>query len=94
MPMQSGSSWRQAQPSTHARGRPIAQRQPFNAMDTSFRTSVSTTRSDHSDSTAEVENLLAQTGRQTGRNTNSNNFNANIAVPQRASAAQATPRGK
>ncbi|KAI0751306.1 hypothetical protein C8Q80DRAFT_565798 [Daedaleopsis nitida] len=68
--MQSGSAWRQPQSTTHTRGRQPAQRHPFSTTDGSFRTSVSTTRSDHSDSTAEVENLLAQTGAPRGRHGN------------------------
>ncbi|TBU42135.1 hypothetical protein BD309DRAFT_210997 [Dichomitus squalens] len=103
----SGSTWRQPQPANaHAhRGRQVAQRQPFSAMDGSYRTSVSTTRSDRSDSTAEVENLLAQTSRHThGRNTNLDPTNmqwsTNMsrvptaqAAPARTSTAQSTARG-
>ena len=91
--MPAGSTWRQPQP-THTRGRPAAQRQPFNgAMDHSFRTSVSTTRSDHSDSTTEVENLLAHTGRHGARNSNVHAFPgaAMQQLPQRVSTAQAAP---
>ncbi|TBU61354.1 hypothetical protein BD310DRAFT_921282 [Dichomitus squalens] len=102
----SGSTWRQPQPANaHAhRGRQVAQRQPFSAMDGSYRTSVSTTRSDRSDSTAEVENLLAQTSRHThGRNTNLDPTNmqwsTNMsrvptaqAAPARTSTAQSTAR--
>ena len=107
MSASSASTWRQPQPANaHAhRGRQMAQRQPFNAMDGSYRTSVSTTRSDRSDSTAEVENLLAQTSRHThGRNANIDTANtqrgANMsrvptaqATPARASTAQSTARG-
>ncbi|KAI0334818.1 hypothetical protein GY45DRAFT_1052361 [Cubamyces sp. BRFM 1775] len=66
-----GTAWRQPQAGTSRHG--AAQRQPFNAMDhRSFRTSAgSTARSEHSDSTVEVENLVANTGggRHGGRNT-------------------------
>ncbi|RPD74480.1 hypothetical protein L226DRAFT_75340 [Lentinus tigrinus ALCF2SS1-7] len=92
--MQSGSAWRQPQP-PHARGRPTAQRQPFSAMEGSFRTSVSTTRSDHSDSTAEVEALLAQTGRHPARNVHPVHGNAyNGQAPSRVSTAQGAPHSR
>ena len=107
MSASSASTWRQPQPANaHAhRGRQMAQRQPFNAMDGSYRTSVSTTRSDRSDSTAEVENLLAQTSRHThGRNANIDTANTQWgasmsrvptaqATPARAPTAQSTARG-
>ena len=89
MGMQQGSAWRQPQASSHARGRQPAQRQPFSAMDGSFRTSVSTTRSDHSDSTAEVENLLAHTGRSSARNANHNAFGGGM--QQRVPTGQPVP---
>lgn len=55
-----GATWRQPQAPV---ARHAAQRQPFSAMDMrSFRTSASTARSEHSDSTAEVEGLVNQTG--------------------------------
>ncbi|OBZ71896.1 E3 ubiquitin-protein ligase CCNB1IP1 [Grifola frondosa] len=54
MNMQQNTAWRQPQP---AQARHNPQRQPFSAMDRSFRTS--TTRSDQSDSTGEVERVLA-----------------------------------
>ena len=93
------STWRQPQPA-HMRGRQTAQRQPFGsgAADVSFRTSVSTTRSDHSDSTADIENLLAQTGRHGGRSGSDNPPNSNPQWPShmqgpRGSTAQGAPRG-
>ncbi|KAM5532411.1 hypothetical protein V8D89_013905 [Ganoderma adspersum] len=96
------AAWRQPQPATHVRGRQAAQRQPFSTMEGSYRTSVSTTRSDKSDSTAEVENLLAQTGRYghgPGRNPNAQ-WAMNIpqvqsahSTPARVSTAQAATRG-
>ncbi|KAI1792966.1 hypothetical protein LXA43DRAFT_301216 [Ganoderma leucocontextum] len=96
----STSTWRQPQPATHVRGRQAAQRHPFSAMDGSYRTSVSTARSDRSGSTAEVENLLAQTGRYAhARNPNaqwSNNMPQVQSVhstPARVSTAQAGARG-
>ena len=68
------------------------QRQPFSATEGSFRTSVSTTRSDHSDSTAEVEALLAQTGQRLPGNMNIGRNNAyGGQVASRVSTAQATP---
>ncbi|KAI0676821.1 hypothetical protein C8Q78DRAFT_47645 [Trametes maxima] len=66
-----GGAWRQ-QPQAPV-GRLVAQRQPFSAnpMDQrSFRTGgggSTSARSDRSDSTTEVENLIAQTGRHSGR---------------------------
>ena len=94
------AAWRQPQPVTHVRGRQAAQRQPFNTMEGSYRTSVSTTRSDKSDSTAEVENLLAQTGRYShGRNpnaqwpTNMPQVQTAHSTPVRVSTAQAATRG-
>ncbi|CDO74092.1 hypothetical protein BN946_scf185043.g142 [Trametes cinnabarina] len=83
------STWRQPQAPV-ARHAHTGQRHPFNAMDQrSFRTSASTARSDHSDSTAEVENLVASTsGRHGGRGTHG--ANAQWAVPQqRGSTSQA-----
>ncbi|OJT07345.1 hypothetical protein TRAPUB_1811 [Trametes pubescens] len=60
MPPGGGATWRQPQAPV---ARHAAQRQPFSAMDMrSFRTSASTARSEHSDSTAEVEGLVSQTG--------------------------------
>ena len=82
---QSSGTWRQPQ-LPHTRGRSTAQRQPFSGMDGSFRTSVSTTRSDRSDGTAEIENLLAQTG-HTPRNAPPNGFGG-AAMQQRATAGQ------
>ncbi|KAI0939068.1 hypothetical protein AcV5_000586 [Taiwanofungus camphoratus] len=62
--IQQGSAWRQPRP---VQPRHNAQRQPFNVMaDRSFRTN-STTRSDHSDSIGEVENLLGNSTRQSAR---------------------------
>lgn len=94
------ATWRQPQHANHVRGRQAAQRQPFSTMEGSYRTSVSTTRSDRSDSTAEVENLLAQTGRYAhGRNPNAQ-WSTNVpqvqtahSTPARVSTAQAATRG-
>lgn len=84
MGMPSSGAWRQPQ-APHARGRSTAQRQPFSGMDGSYRTSVSTTRSDRSDGTVEVENLLAQTG-HASKNAQLNGFGG--VMQQRVSTAQ------
>ncbi|KAI0829396.1 hypothetical protein BC628DRAFT_1131096 [Trametes gibbosa] len=78
------TTWRQPQAPIP---RHAAQRQPFSAMDQrSFRTSASTARSDRSDSTAEVEGLIAQTS---GRHGMRNNPHGQWAIPQqRAISAQ------
>ncbi|KAI0356722.1 hypothetical protein OH77DRAFT_229696 [Trametes cingulata] len=96
MGMQAGggmAQWRQPQAPV---ARHAAQRQPFNAMmdQRSFRTSGSTARSEHSDSTTEVENLIAQTGTRHGGRSNQGG-GAQWSVPQHriAGAQAAVPRG-
>ncbi|KAI0366384.1 hypothetical protein BV20DRAFT_652995 [Pilatotrama ljubarskyi] len=93
--MQSGggmAQWRQPQAPV---ARHAAQRHPFNTMDQrSFRTSGSTARSEHSDSTTEVENLIAHTGGRHGGRSNQGG-GAQWSVPQHriAGAQAALPRG-
>ncbi|KAH9943019.1 uncharacterized protein BXZ73DRAFT_74083 [Epithele typhae] len=87
VPQASGAaSWRHPQP-TQARGRATTgQRQPFGAVDTSYRNSASTTRSDHSDNTADIENLLTQPARHGHRSASLNVPGSN---PQWSGHAQA-----
>ena len=91
------TTWRQPQ-STHAvRGRPATvQRHMFGGGgDTSFRTSASTARSDHSDSTADVENLLAQTAQHSGRHASATPGMINAQwTPRGSTAAQGAQQGK
>ncbi|KAH9853827.1 hypothetical protein C2E23DRAFT_96875 [Lenzites betulinus] len=90
MPPGNGATWRQPQAPIP---RHAAQRQPFSAaMDQrSFRTSASTARSDHSDSTAEVEGLIAQTS---GRHASRNNMPGQWAMPQQRSMSAQNPHAQ
>ncbi|KZT13138.1 uncharacterized protein LAESUDRAFT_30674 [Laetiporus sulphureus 93-53] len=91
--LQQGSVWRQTIP---GQSRPNPQRQPFNApvagRQGSFRSA--TTRSDQSDSAAEVERLIGSSNRHSARNATANwaaGQGQSGRAPQRV-FAQPTPR--